>query len=67
MSGILNSYFKHKSLLEYTRVARAQDGVELISMIDLILIKKGVLSYVQGVRAVRRMGRGLSNHYVVLY
>ena len=35
-------------------------------MIDLVLVKKDMLRYVQDVRAVRGMGRGLSDHYVVL-
>ena len=28
-----NTYFEHKSLHKYTRVARGQDGVEVKSMI----------------------------------
>ena len=51
-----NAYFEHKSLHKYTRVARGQDGVEVISMIDLVLVKKDMLSYVQDVKAVRGMG-----------
>ena len=35
-------------------------------MIDLVLVKKDMLRYVQDVRAVRGMGRGLSDHHVVL-
>ena len=35
-------------------------------MIDLVLVKKGMLRDVQVVRAVRGMGRGLSDHHVVL-
>ena len=34
-------------------------------MIDLVLVKKDMLRYVQDVRAVRGMGRCLSEHYVV--
>ena len=41
-------------------VARGQNGVEVTSMIDLVLVKRQV------VRAVRGMGRGLSDHHVVL-
>ena len=33
-----------------------QDGVEVKSMIDLVLVKKDMLHYVQDVRAVRGMG-----------
>ena len=35
-------------------------------MIDLVLVKKDMLCYVQDVRTVRRMGQGLSDHHVVL-
>ena len=61
---IVNMYFKHRSLYKYTRVARGQDGVEINSMIDLGLVKRDMLYYVQDVRAVRRMGQGLSDHVV---
>ena len=53
-----NMYFKHMSLHKYTRVARGQDGVEVKSMIDLVLVKRDMLRYVQDVRVVRGMGRG---------
>ena len=36
-------YFKHKSLHKYTRVARGQDGVEVKSSIDLVLVKDMLL------------------------
>ena len=35
-------------------------------MIDLVLMKRDMQIYVQEVRAVRRMGRGLSDNYVIL-
>ena len=35
-------------------------------MIDLVLVKKNMLRYVQGVKAVRGMGRRLTDHHVVL-
>ena len=35
-------------------------------MIDLVLVKRDMLQYVQDVRAVRGMGYGLSDHNVVL-
>ena len=35
-------------------------------MIDLVLGKKDMLRYVQDVRAGRGMGRGLSDHHVIL-
>ena len=36
-------------------------------MIDLVLVKRDMLRYLQDVRAVREMGQGLSDHHVVLY
>ena len=51
---------------KYTRVAEGRDGVEIKSMIDLVLVKRDMLRYVQDVRAVRGMGCSLSDHYVVL-
>ena len=35
-------------------------------MIDLVQVKKDILRYVQDVRVVRGMERGLSNHHIVL-
>ena len=35
-------------------------------MIDLALVKRDILRYMQDMRVVRGMGRGLSDHYVVL-
>ena len=35
-------------------------------MIDLVLVKKDILRYMQDVKAVRGMGRGLSDHHVAL-
>ena len=49
-----------------TRVTRDQDGVEIKSMIYLVLVKKDMLRYVQDVRAEREMGRDLSDQYAVL-
>ena len=60
------TYFKLRSLHKYTRVARRQDRVEVKSMIDLVLVKMDMLQHVQNMRAVRGMGRGLSDHHVVL-
>ena len=40
----------------YIRVARGQDGMEVKSMIDLVLVKKDMLRYVQDVRIVIGMG-----------
>ena len=59
-----NTYFEHKSLNKYTRVARDQDKVEVNSIIDLVLVENDMLRYVQDVRGVRGMERDLSDHYV---
>ena len=48
------------------RVAMNWIGVEIKSMINLVLVKRNMLRYVQEVSSVRGMGRGLSDHYVVL-
>ena len=50
------TYFEHKNFHRYTRVAKGQDGVDIKNMIDLVLVKKDVLHFVQSVRAVRGMG-----------
>ena len=42
-----NTHFEHKSLHKYTRVARGQDGEEVKSMIDLVLLKEDMLGYVE--------------------
>ena len=47
-------------------MARGQDGVEVKNMIDLVLVKKDMLHYMQDMRAVREMGQGLSDHHVLL-
>ena len=33
--SVSNTYFEHKSLHKYTRVARGQYGVKVMNMIDL--------------------------------
>ena len=40
--------------------------LEAKRMIDLVLVKKAMLWYVQDVRSVREMGGGFSGHHVVL-
>ena len=37
--------------------------MEVKSMRDLVLVKKDMVRYVQDMKAVRGMGRGLSNHH----
>ena len=44
-----NTYFQHKSLHKYMRVARGPDGMKVMSMIDLVQVKKDILHYVQDV------------------
>ena len=61
-----NTYFKHMNLRKYTRVARSQYGVEVKNMIDLALVKKDMLRFVQDGRAVRGMRRDISGHHLVL-
>ena len=51
----------------YTRVASGKERVEVESMIDLVLVKKDMLRYVQDGEAVGGMGRGLSDPLVVLW
>ena len=48
-----NTYFEHKNLHKYTRVAMSQDRVEVKSMATLVLVKKDKLCYVHDVRTVR--------------
>ena len=40
--------------------------MEIKSIIDLVLVKRDMLRYVQDVRAMKGMEHGLSDHYVVL-
>ena len=47
-------------------MVRGEDGVEAKGMRDLVQVKEDLLHYVQDVRAVRGMGRGLSDHHVVV-
>ena len=46
-------------------MARDQDGREITTIIDLVLVRD-MLKYIQDVRTARVMGSGLSNHFVVL-
>ena len=54
-----NTYFKHQSLHKYKRVVRGEGGVEVKSMMYLVLVKKDMMHYVQNVMAVREMGQDL--------
>ena len=63
---VSDMHFEDKSLHNNARVARGQDGVEVKIMVDLVLMEKDMLRYVQDVRSVREIGRGLSDHYVTM-
>ena len=54
--GVGNTYIEHWSSHKYIGVARGKDGVEVKSMIDIVLVKKYMLRYVKDVRVVRGMG-----------
>ena len=41
--SVNNTYFEHRSIHKYTRVARGKDEVEVKSMIDLVLVMKAML------------------------
>ena len=47
-----NTYFKHRSMHKYTRVARGQERVDVKSMIDLVLVRRDILCCMLDVRAV---------------
>ena len=53
---MVNIYFKEISLHKYTSLARNQGGVKIMSIIDLMLITRDILQYVQDVKTVRRIG-----------
>ena len=46
---------KTKSLQKYTMGSRGQDGLEVKRMRDLVLTRKDILHYVQGVKTVREL------------
>ena len=48
-----------------TREARGPVRDEVKSIIDLVLVKKDMLHYVQNVREVRGMGQGVSDHHII--
>ena len=50
------TYFKQRSFHKYTRMTMGQDGVEVKSMMDLVLVKNDMLHFVQNVRTVRGIG-----------
>ena len=59
------THTSNTKLHKYTRVAKGQDGVEEKSIIERVLVKD-MLCFVQDLRTVRGMGRGISDHQAVL-
>ena len=51
-----NAYLEHMNLHKYTIMARGQDRVKVMSMIDLVLVKKYMLHYMKDVRGSKRNG-----------
>ena len=47
--SVSKTYFDLMNLHRYTRVDRRQDVMEVMSMIDLVLVKKVMLRYVEDV------------------
>ena len=61
-----NTYSEHNTLFKRTRMVRSRDRLEAMIIIDVVLVEKDMLGYVQYMRAVRGVGQGLSDHQVVL-
>ena len=53
---VCNTYFEHNSLHKYTMVAKGQDGVEVKSMIDLVLGEEGYAAFCAGCEGSERNG-----------
>ena len=51
-----NTYFKHRNLHKYTRVARVRDCVETKSMIHVVLVKRDMMRYWRDMRVVKGDG-----------
>ena len=64
--SVSNTYFQQKDLYKSFSGTTPKNGVEVMSMIHLVLGIKAILRYVQNVRVVRGMTQGLSDHHVVL-
>ena len=41
--SVSNTHFEHKSLHKYTKVVRSQDRMKVMSMIDLVVVKKAMM------------------------
>ena len=51
-----NTYYKHRSLDKYTKVAKDQEGGEVKSMIDPVLVKRAMVESAREVCGSVRMG-----------
>ena len=63
---VCNKYFNYKNVHTYTRMVRGRGGMEVMSMIDLVLVKRDTLKHVHNVKTVEGMGQGILDHSVVL-
>ena len=43
---MINTYFKHKNLYKYTKVAGGQDRMKVMRIIDLVLVKRDMLQII---------------------
>ena len=55
------TYFKHRSMHKYTRMARGQDSVEIKSMLDVVQVKRYAV-ICAGCEGGERDGKSLSDH-----
>ena len=51
---------------KYAKMRRGRDVIEVMNLIHLALVKKGVPKYVYNLKTVNGLGRGISDHSVVL-
>lgn len=57
--------FDHKSIDKYTRIGVGRDGIDMKSMINLVLMK--VMKHMIDVKSIMVLGMGISNPYTVLF
>ena len=57
--------FKHKKINKYTRVARGEDVMEVMSVIDFVWVRRDILKNVHDGKAVRRIDKIF--HSIILY
>ena len=58
------THYEHNNIHKYSRVGRGQDGMEVMSKIDLLL--GGMLKYVLDVKTLMGMERSKLGHSVAL-